>query len=120
MTRNSSSGLHLKLCYDSEIINDGERVEIIRRHQGVYRNGIYVPSELSDVFVIKASIQPASGDQVLQVPENDRDKEILSIWSPTALLKNDILKRNGCEFEIKQVKAWGSYSESVAVKIDVV
>lgn len=118
--RNSNSDLHFNLYRDSQIMNDGERVEIQRPHKGTYKKGIFVKSDFYDSFFIKASIQPASGDQILQVPENDRTKQVLNIFSPTDLVKNDILVRNGCRYEIQNIQHWGSHSESLAVLIDVV
>lgn len=118
MTNRSNSDL-LKNIENSQILKRGDDVIITRSSEGTYRKGRYVESDEENQFCIKASIQPAKGDQILQVSENDRDKQILIVYSSFQMIKNDIMTRDEKEYEIQKVESWGSYTKSMAVLQDV-
>lgn len=115
----SSSGLLNDLENNCEIINDGEDVVVTRRDPGVFRRGRHIPAVTFEEFIARCSIQPASGREVLQVPENDRQKRILSIHTAFKMKTNDIMTRDGEDFEIQIVEDWGSYTKSTGVLKDV-
>lgn len=117
---NSNSDLLYDFDQSIDIVNDGEEVFVERKAEGVYRNGLYVyPSGKTKTFIAQCSVQPASGDTILKVPENQRDKQILTVFSDFKFEKNDTMTRDNKNYKIEIVSDWNVYTESVAVLIDV-
>jgi len=118
--RNSASGLLIDLEDDCQLIEDGERVLFKRKALGVYRRGKYVESKSFVEFDCeKASVQPLTGKEQLQLPEGDRNRQHLWIYTPFAVKENDVMVRMGTEYEVQVVEDWGSYRKARGVKIDV-
>lgn len=65
-------------------------------------------------FTITASIQPASGDEVMTLPEGDREKELLAVFTNTALrtidqdtkTEADRITWEGSDYEVIKVSPW--------------
>lgn len=107
--------------FDLDIVDDGEDVEIERKAVGVFRNGEYVdPKDKTLNFTHRASVQPASGSTILMVPENEREKQILTVFSGFKFEKNDVMIRDEKRYKIHSSQDWNVYTESIAVLIDVV
>jgi hypothetical protein len=99
-----------------------------RQTGGMYANGIWVPLSFS-TFEIVASIQPASGEDLVRVPEGVRTRELVTVFTPTELqVKNapagteaDRVAYKGATYEVQTVEKWdesGSYYRAVAAKIE--
>lgn len=70
-----------------------EDINIIRYASGQYIDGYYVNGAESSIDA-KANIHPATGNELLQLPEGDREKDIQKIFSLTELKNEDIITRN--------------------------
>ena len=117
---NSNSDLLYNFKDDIEIVRDGEDCVVERKAKGVYREGEYVkPTNKAKSFFARCSVQPASGDTILEVSENDRTRQIFTVFSNFAFQKDDILIRDEKRYEIQSCHDWNVYTESVAVLIDV-
>ena len=58
-------------------------------------------------------MQPVSGNELLQVPEGDRNRQVLNVFSQKfEIKKDDIVIRNGDEFEVRTVENWNQLSLS--------
>lgn len=117
---NSNSDLLYDFDEDINIVNDGEDVTVSRQAEGVYRNGEYVKDlNKTKTFIARCSVQPASGDMLLHVPENERDKRHLTVFSDFPFKKDDTIERDNEKFEVRFVKDWNVYTESLVVLKDV-
>ena len=73
----------------------------------------------------KGNIQPVSGNEILQVPEGDRTRQLLNIYTATELRHEDVVIRKGIRYEVQLVEDWTmsgdciSYFKVRVVKIDV-
>lgn len=65
-------------------------------------------------FTIVASIQPMGGDEILMLPEGDREKEVLSLFTETELrvadqdnkTESDRVAWEGSDYEVIKVRPW--------------
>jgi hypothetical protein len=82
---------------------------------GAFVDGIWQPAAMADTS-ITASVQPASGDDLLQLPEGNRTADTLKIFT-TSELRNendltktdpDILLIDGRQYAVHNVKTWPS------------
>jgi hypothetical protein len=98
---------------------DLEEVCIKRKAIGKYVNGRYVAGKES-AFEIEANVQPLTGNEILQVPEGERQAENLWMYSETHIKADDVVERGGNEYMVKAAQQWiGRYTKSRLVKIDV-
>lgn len=72
-----------------------------------------------------ANVQPVTGDELLQMPEGDRTRQVLNVFSSLELLREDIVVRKGIEYEVRTDEDWDqsllklSHFMSRIVRIDV-
>ena len=88
-----------------------EAITIKRYSTGSYEKGHFV--EGTEISITGyANIQPLNGNELLQLPEGDRQKESIKVYSLDTVLRNkDILvDSNSNEYELQQVK---NYSQEV-------
>jgi len=75
--------------------------------------GVYQPVTPT-TFTIKASVQPMSGDEVLTLPEGDREKELQTVYTDTLLrtidqdtkTEADRVVWNGSDYEVIKVRPY--------------
>lgn len=111
----------IKLQGPSRIINHDETLEVERSNGVTYVEGLPVESGRT-TFNIICNIQPLTGRDLLIVPEGDRLKEQYFIWceqNEQILLPNDMVKRDGLNFQIQSVENWGSYTRARIMRIDI-
>lgn len=70
-------------------------------------------------FDAQGSIQPLSGRELNILPEGDRIKEQVWVYTATALLLNDIVTYRGARYQTQTVERWTGYVRCRAVRIDV-
>lgn len=85
-----------------------ETVSIRRGSAGRYVKGFYVPGK-DTTFSIKASVQPLVGDELLQLPESDRRREWLEVFSESEMKPDDIMIRRCVEYEVRSVEPWNDF-----------
>ena len=84
------------------------------------------------IIEIIASIQPLSPYEVLQLPEGQRTKEIVKVYTTTGLrqtieqqnLKGDRIAYKGRLYEVRKVSSWETFTDiphfkAVAVLVEV-
>lgn len=79
---------------------------------GEYVDGHYVPAaDENPAPTAKANIQPLTGKELIQLPESDRIKQPIRIYTDFALLNNDIMIRDSDsqEYEIQRVSNWAVF-----------
>lgn len=74
---------------------------------GSYEKGHRV-SAADNLLKAEGSIQPLNGKEVLQLPESDRIRQSVKIYSAFAFQTNDIVVRmsDNAEFEVQKVENW--------------
>jgi hypothetical protein len=95
----------------SLLLNEGIT---IKREQagGDYVDGHYVPApDESPALTGLANIQPLGGKELLQLPESDRIRHPVRIYTDVALQNKDIVVRdlNSDEFEVQNVANWAVF-----------
>lgn len=84
------------------------------------------------IFEIIASIQPLSSYEMLQLPEGQRTKEAVKVYTPTGLrqtiesqrVKGDRISYKGRLYEVQKVSAWENFTDiphfkAIAVMVEV-
>lgn len=90
-----------------------EKITIRREGSGgEYVEGHYVPADdEAPAPTAKANIQPLSGKEVIQLPESDRIRQPIRIYTDFALQDNDIVirKLDSKEYEVQRVSNWAVF-----------
>jgi len=115
----SSSGLHPNITEDFEIIKDGEKITIRRRESGRYYKGRWRTSNRYEEFEAQASFQPMSGRETMQLPEGDRLKSHVKVYTKFNLKRDDIIERGEEEYEVQVLLNWGTFTKAIARLVDV-
>lgn len=93
-----------------------ERVTVSRvEGQGEYIKGRF-QGERNCEFEIPCSVQPDTGEELLNPPEGQRTREVINVFTQRELLtadfslfkKADIVMYNGRKFEVLKVERWAS------------
>jgi hypothetical protein len=95
------------------LIESMDAQSVTRKRYGVgsYVGGVWVqPTPV--VMAIRASVQPATGEDLVSLPEGRRERETFKIYTVTDLrsgdeplqIKADVLTLYGSEFEVQQVQ----------------
>ena len=73
--------------------------------------GNYTDGALTTIAGELGSIQPITGNEILQVPEGDRQRDLYKIYTSYKLLKNDIVIRvsDSQEYEVQAVQNWAAF-----------
>lgn len=62
---------------------------------------------------IEANVQPATGEDLQQLPEGRRNKETLNIWTRTSIKNQDRIVRYGKTYQIDHINNWESPSSTL-------
>ena len=99
------------------ITTRGETATVCRECKGYYKDGHYVKGKVSK-HTIKASIQPATGKEILQLAEGDRMKQVLSVYTYDEIKVNDTMIRDSLEYEMQKVEKRMNHYKGTAVLKD--
>jgi hypothetical protein len=109
----------IKLQQHSRIIRElDELLSIVREGPVKYVDGKPVKGEPT-TFEIKANVQPLNGRELLIVPEGDRFKDQLYLYTSERLLVNDRVYRKGFSYQVQVIEEWGSFRRARVMRIDV-
>jgi hypothetical protein len=103
-------------------------ITINRSLGGDYVDGRWVSMGVTAIAVT-ASVQPAGARQKQSLPEGDRAKEVISVWSLQAVdvvnrtekRPGDIVVWNNKNFEVVELTDWtdhSNYWQAICVKVD--
>ena len=99
----------------SSLINSfGETITIRHYSAGVYTNGVYVPGGIASSVITQASVQPVTGEDLQQLPELERTKEVLKIYTAAEVYladqrtgaPSDLLEIRGKVYKAYHVEPW--------------
>lgn len=93
---------------------------VSRSTKSTYTKGRAVPGTTT-TLTIAASVQPASGRDLLRLPEGRRSIETRVVWTPTPLLvgqqgennEADIIAIGGGNWEVQHTEPWVDYLSGV-------
>lgn len=93
---------------------------------GDYVNGVFVPQEPTTA-VIFGSIQPLGSKEIVRLPEGDRTRQRLKVYSSDkALISRDIVLKLAdvlvidCEdFQVEAIEKWPDFYKLQVVKINI-
>lgn len=100
-----------------QLIGDGEATRVERPTEVFFVDGKPHTND-AHVFHVRASIQPMSGRELNILPEGDRIKEQISIWTDSSLLLNDIVTYKCARYQVQNVEKWPGYTKARAARID--
>ena len=89
-----------------------EAIQVNREGSGGdYVDGHRV-SAADDTFKGEGSIQPLNGKEILQLPESDRVRQAVKIYTSLSMEVNDKMIRisDNAEFEVHSVENWGVFN----------
>lgn len=69
--------------------------------------------------LIRGTVQPLTGRDLLLVPEGDRTKEQYWFWTECNVMLMDRIERCGVNFQVQGVQNWGSFNQARMMRIDV-
>lgn len=105
----------------------GVPVQVTRTSPGSYVKGVHQPGE-SSTFGIVASVQPASGRDLLRLEEGQRTRETITVFTPDDLrtadeaagTPADRIEWQGSLYEVQLVENWtpGRFRKALASKIE--
>lgn len=89
----------------------GRKIKVEKYGAGAYVDGFWVPGNTS-LIEITASCQPMTANELLRLPENQRTKEWVKIFTTTKLSTADTEKKtnadvliiDGSRYEVSSVK----------------
>lgn len=102
----------------SRIMRFDETVTLSRLCGTKYIDGKPLAVDVEKVQ-ITGNIQPLTGRDLLLVPEGDRTKEQVWLYTECPLFLQDTVTRCGVKFQVAGVEQWGSYNKARLVRIDV-
>ena len=74
-----------------------------RTAEGSYTNGVHNSGSVTNL-TIKGNCQPVSGDDIIQLSEGDRKKQLLKIYTEEELKVNDVVTVDGKPYEAHPAK----------------
>lgn len=92
-----------------------QELTVKRRAEGAYNDaGFYEVEGADTTLPIMASIQPVSGSDLVLLPENRREEELLKLYTDTLLIgaekgsptNCDIVTIDGFDYEVVKVFPW--------------
>jgi len=83
-------------------------ITISRKAEGTYVNGHPVDGTETNL-TIKANVQPLTGDEILQLPEADRQKDVRKLFSSSEILYNDIVTYKSKNYEVQRVRDFSDH-----------
>lgn len=106
-------------------MND-EIIVIYRRKDIVWKDGRPVWNTQA-AMKFRGNVQPMTGKDLLLVPEGDRLKEPLWVWTNNdgncgegnSIEVNDMMARLNVNYQVQSTENWGSYTRSRMMRIDV-
>lgn len=92
----------------------GATYTVRRRDPGSYVNGNWTPAGTYTEFQIIASIQPINGRELQMMPEGQRTREMVRIYTKSGLrptieqqnVKGDLVSYKGRQWEVQKVEEW--------------
>lgn len=70
-------------------------------------NGRRVDGDPAPPVTLRACVQPASGKDLLRLPEGDMASEVLAVWVVGVVEVGDRLTIGGGAYEVQTVERWG-------------
>jgi len=77
---------------------------------GNYRQGVLTETEIS------ANVQPLTGKEIEQLPEYDKERRHLNLWTKTEITTNDSIEYEDTEFEVNKVELWRGYYRALIIE----
>jgi len=90
---------------------DVETITVTRRAAGSYVDGRWVQGAATD-HAAAGNIQPLSGTELQQLPEGDRNRGPLKIYTGFAFENGDVVTlASGVTFEVQAVSDWTAFGQ---------
>jgi hypothetical protein len=88
-----------------------EAITVTRSAQGSYVSGRFVPGAPT-VTTAAGNVQPLSGKELLLLPEGERQRQVVKIYTGFALESGDIVTRaDGIQYDVQAVENWTAFAQ---------
>jgi hypothetical protein len=102
-----------------------EPVTLSRAGSGLYLQGRWSPGQTTTV-TIQADVQPAKPRELVNLPEAQRARAAIKVYSETELrtadveaqTAADVLTVKGRRWEVQSVEPWSGYCKAIATLMD--
>jgi len=102
---------------------------VTRGAAGTYTAGRLTPGALTTTTLAVVNIQPASGRDLLRLPEGVRTRETVAIWTSDELrtaneatgAPADVVNYGGASYQVELVEDWvglGGFRKAIAAKVE--
>lgn len=102
---------------------------VTRGSAGTYIAGRLTPGALTTTPLAAVNIQPASGRDLLRLPEGVRTRETIAIWTSAELrtadeatgTPADVVGYGGASYQVELVEDWvglGGFRKAIAAKVE--
>lgn len=108
---------HAKMTASSSLTKTGQSVDIYIEHTGRgYDNlGNYKKGVDSDT-TINCNVQPLTGKEIEQLPEYDKSRRHMNLWTKTGITTRDYVVYESSEFEVNKVELWRGYYKALLIE----
>lgn len=89
-----------------QLINDESLTVKRDLNLGKYGSDGYPKQQKFETFTFTGSVQPISGLEILQVPEGDRTRQVMNVFTSFELKGEDLVVRDGVDYEVRTVEKW--------------
>lgn len=97
--------------YKSKLIKNEQLTVKRMTNNGYYDpiDGMPIAPEYSEL-TIYGNVQPVTGEELLQMEEGDRTRNVFNLFTETKLSGDDTVIRNDVEFEVRLNEDWDQQS----------
>ena len=91
-----------------------EKVTITSFADGTFNKGQHEEGAATVIPNVLVNIQPITGQELLQLPESNRERVELTIYSKTEIKNEDIITReiDGLDYEVLNLRNWTAFNLS--------
>ena len=101
-----------------QLLRHGEKLCVDRPGERKFVKG-RAENRICETFEITANVQPVTGFELLQMPEGERERQHIDIWTRCPIKVRDVVQRDCYRYEVHWVEQWGPYNKARARLTDV-
>lgn len=104
---------------------NGTTLTFKRKAKGSYVRGLWVDGDEEEVSIF-ASVQPLGGKDLMRIPEGDRTRKRLKLYSADEalislrvdLIESDVIPYDGSSYQVESVEKWPSYWKIIVAEVN--
>ena len=93
-------------------------IPVARENRITWFEGIPYADRKTD-FAVRGIIFPLTGKELLLVPEGDRFRQNIWVYTQEDIRDDDVIIHNDQPYEMQTVQNWGTFKQGRAMRFDV-